>query len=283
VVKEQITIQVSGLDWNYDYLGKGGSSTGGPVARSSLIPWATGPNPVPNVGYSLHPYQHGSCCGAIGGTSDGDQSKNDKYESGYCLFATGQPSNSPVPIPSGDSGEHYCNDIGYAPTQNKKSPPCIWVTTAYNPTTGGLGVCAGDQDYCGGMSQSTCQNMQNNWSSNQAGGWSSYVLPMAQYGPLVATEFGTFDCSSPFVTTFLNYCKTYSISYTAWAMWPQNSGGPGAGACGYPSVIQPTGGTIDNSCGYGKCSPNCETTSGCQQMINPLGWAGTIIFQDMKT
>jgi len=50
-------ILVSGLDWNYDYLGKGGSSTGGPIARPSLIPWKG----VANIGYSFHPYQHGAC------------------------------------------------------------------------------------------------------------------------------------------------------------------------------------------------------------------------------
>jgi len=272
-------IQVSGLDWNYDYLGKGGSSTGGPISRASLMPWATGSTPVPNIAYSLHPYQHGSCCGQIGSTSD--QSATDKYESAFCQFATGQPSNSPLPIPSQDPGEHSCNDVGYTTTQNKKAPPCVWVATGYNPKTGSNGVCAGDQDYCAGLDQTTCSS--KDWSAATSGGWASYVLPMAKYGPLVATEFGTFDCSSAFVTTFFKFAKQFGVSYTAWAMWPQNSGGPGAGICGYPSVIQPTGGAIDNSCGYGKCSPNCETLSGCAQMIQPLGWAGTAVFADMKS
>jgi len=271
-------IQVSGLDWNYDYLGKGGSSTGGPIARPNLMPWVS--RGVTNIGYSLHPYQHGACCGAIGATSD--DSATDKYESAFCQFPPPNPSMSPLPIPSSDAGEHSCNTLGYAATQNKKAPPCIWVSTAFNPRTGGTGVCAGDQDYCANLDQSTCQSKQQQWSMNTTGGWSSYVLPMQKYGPLIATEFGTFDCSSPFVTTFLAYMRQFSISYTAWAMWPQNSGGPGAGACGYPSVIQPTGGNLDASCGYGKCSPNCETASGCQQMIKAQGWAGTKIFDDMK-
>jgi hypothetical protein len=64
------------------------------------------------------------------------------------------------------------------------------------------------------------------------GGWSKYILPMAQYGPLIATEFGTYDCSSPFYMRFLHWAANNNVSYTAFAVWPQNSGGPGNGACG---------------------------------------------------
>jgi hypothetical protein len=82
------------------------------------------------------------------------------------------------------------------------------------------------------------------WNSPKAGGWSTYVLPMNQFGPLIATEFGTFDCSSAFVKTLLKYATENQISYTAWALWPQDSGGPGGlGACGYPSVMTPVPGT----------------------------------------
>jgi len=269
-------ILVSALDWNYDYLGKGGSSTGGPIARPALMPWSS----LPNIGYSFHPYQHGACCGQIGSSSD--MSISDPYQSAFCQYPTSTTvaSNSPLPIPSSDSGSHVCDSTGYATTQDKKAPPCLWVAQAKNPATGATGLCAGDKAACEGKSQTDCNAV--NWSAATAGGWSSYVLPMAKYGPLVATEFGPFDCSSPFTSTFLKWCNQFGVSYTAWALWPQNSGGPGSGACGYPSVMVPSGGALDASCAFGKCSPNCATLSGCQQLIQPMGWSGKLVYADLK-
>jgi len=267
-------ILVGGLDWAYDFLGKGGSSTGGPIARPSLITWTS----YQNVGYTLHPYQHGACCGQIGQTSD--LSAQDPFESAFCQYAPDNytASKSPLPIPTGDSGSHVCDSTGYARTQDKKAPPCTWAPYA---TSGGVtGLCAGDKTYCQGKSKSDCDAVDP--SSATAGGWSSYVLPMAKYGPLVATEFGPFDCSSAFTTKFLAYAKQFGVSYTAWALWPQNSGGPGSGACGYPSVMAPAGGGLDASCAFGKCSPNCATTSGCDQLIQPMGWSGTLVHNDLK-
>jgi len=267
-------ILVSGLDWNYDYLGKGGSSTGGPIARPSLLPWTS----VANIGYSFHPYQHGACCGQIGSSSD--LSIADPYQSAFCQYpANSNPSNSPLPIPSGDSGSKVCDSTGYATTQDKKAPPCVWAANAI--ANGKTGVCAGDKAACANKTQSTCSS--TDWSTSTAGGWSSYVLPMAKYGPLVATEFGPFDCSSPFTTTFVKWTKQFGVSYTAWALWPQNSGGPGSGACGYPSVMEPSGGPLDASCAFGKCSPNCVTLSGCQQLIKPMGWSGKVVYNDIAS
>jgi len=268
-------ILVSGLDWNYDYLGKGGSTTGGPIARPSLLPW----NGMANIAYSFHPYQHGACCGQIGGTSD--MSAQDPYQSAFCQYpASDQPSNSKLPIPTSDDGAHTCDSTGYATTQDKKAPPCIWVPQAKDGASGATGLCAGDKAACMGLSQSECSAVK--WSDAKSGGWSAYVLPMQQYGPLVATEFGPFDCSSPFVSTFLNWCNQFNISYTAWALWPQNSGGPGSGACGYPSVMIPSGGSLDASCAFGKCDPNCDTLSGCQTLIQPMGWSGKLVYADIS-
>jgi len=267
-------IIVSGLDWNYDYLGKGGSTTGGPIARPSLLPWYS--SGVQNVAYALHPYQHGACCGNIGSSSD--QSAQDPYESAFCQYPKStSPSNSDLPIPSADSGSHKCDSTGYATTQDKKAPPCVWAP--YAIANGTTGLCAGDKAACEGKTQSQCSAVD--WSSSTAGGWSSYVLPMQKYGALISTEFGTFDCSSAFVVQFLKYCKQYGISYTAWALWPQNSGGPGSGACGYPTVMVPSGGALDASCAFGKCSPNCATLDGCAQLVKPIPWAGQLIYNDI--
>jgi len=265
-------IVVTGLDWNYDYKGKGGSSTGGPIDRPSLIKWTS----AQNVAYALHPYQHGSCCGQIGSSSD--LSIDDPYQSAFCQYAPvgAKASGSPLPIPSSVSaGSKVCDSTGYATTQDKKAPPCVWAPKANN-----TGLCAGDKAACQGKSQSACSAV--NWADATAGGWSTYVLPMAKYGPLVATEFGPFDCSSAFTTQFVKWAKQFSVSYTAWALWPQNSGGPGSGACGYPSVMIPTGGSLDASYAFGKGPQNCTSTSGCDAIIKPIGWSGQVVYNDIK-
>jgi len=148
----------------------------------------------------------------------------------------------------------------------------VWVQAA--------NLCAGDKHACEGKSQSACNS--TDWSANNAGGWSTYVLPMAKLGPLIATEFGPFDCSSPFTSVFLRWAKQFSVSYTAWALWPQNSGGPGSGACGYPSVMVPTGGSLDASYAFGKGPQNCTSQSGCDAIIQPMGWSGKLVAADIK-
>jgi len=264
-----------GLDWNYDYLGDATSSNPGPIVNKNLIQWQN----QKNIAYALHPYQHGSCCGQIGSTTD--LSATDPYESAFCLYpptnSQGQPvpSNSPLPV------QGTCNDIGYATTQNKKSPPCVWAPNAHLPNdTSRNGLCAGDRSECEGLSQTQCNQLNSNWSNPNAGGWSKYVLPMQKYGALIASEFGTFDCSSPFTVQFLKWARQYGVSYTAWALWPQNSGGPGAGACGYPSVMTPTG---DVSDGFGKGSPNCDTQQGCNSLVKPLPFSAPLIVKDINS
>ena len=100
--------------------------------------------------------------------------------------------------------------------------PCHWIAGAYNPN-GGTGLCVGQPDVCEPLTQDQCNAIDR--STPAAGGWSSYVLPMTKYGPVIATEFGSFDCSSPFVTEFMSYSDSYDVSYTACGPWPQNNGG----------------------------------------------------------
>ncbi|MET0594003.1 MAG: cellulase family glycosylhydrolase [Polyangiaceae bacterium] len=256
-------IIVNGLDWGYDFGPKYG-----PIAYpDKYLPWK---NKYGNIAYAFHPYQHGSCCGKIGASSD--ESASDPYQAGYCSYYAdgttwGAPSNAPLPVPGGLS----CGKNGYAATQDKKMPPCHWVAAAYNPATKSNGLCAGDRTICNPLSQSACNAVDP--YSPAAGGWSNYVLPMHQYGPLIATEFGTFDCSSPYVTTLLKYMTAQDISYTAWALWPQNSGGPGGlGACGYPSTMAPvTSGDFRT----------CLNATSCTSTISPLPWAGSAVFDDL--
>src|SRR5262249_25868263 len=180
----------------------------------------------------------------------------------------GTPSAAALP------GGKTCVNNGYASTQDKKMPPCTWVPTARNPATSSLGLCAGDRTICGPLDESTCKAVD--WASPTAGGWSKYSLPMQNFGPLIATEFGSFDCSSGFVRTLLEYMQRFDISYTAWALWPQNSGGPpGLGSCGYPAVMTPAADPGDFR--------QCADAGACQSMMQPLPWAGKATFDDLMS
>jgi hypothetical protein len=257
---------VNGLDFGYDF-----GPQYGPIAYpDKYLPWKS---QYADIAYAFHPYQHGACCGQIGAGST-DESATDPYESAFCSYYPGgsqwgTASNAPLPVP----GNMTCQSTGYAATQDKKMPPCQWVSTAYNPMTSTPGLCAGDRTICNSLSESQCNAVDQ--YSPAAGGWSQYVLPMNQFGPLIATELGTFDGSSPFVSALLKYMDAQDISYTAWALWPQNSGGPGGlGACGYPSVMTPT------SSGDFR---GCTSTSACAALMGPLPWAGQTVYADLQS
>ena len=258
-------ILVNGLDFGYDF-----GPEYGPIAHpDKYLPWKA---TYANIAYAFHPYQHGACCGQIG-TAGTDLSQTDPYESGFCSYykdgtTWGAPSGAALP------GGKSCTNNGYAATQDKKMPPCTWVDTAFNPKTSAPGLCAGDRTLCGAKSKAECQAVD--WASPAAGGWSKYALPMAKFGPLIATEFGSFDCSSAFVKTLLKYTNQFDISYTAWALWPQNSGGPdGLGSCGYPAVMTPAADPGDFH--------QCFSESACASMMQPLPWAGAATLQDLMS
>jgi Cellulase (glycosyl hydrolase family 5) len=258
-------IVVNGLDWGYDF-----GPEYGPIAfPDKYMPWRT---KYANIAYAFHPYQHGACCGQIG-NGDTDLSATDPYESGFCSYykdGSDHGAASGAPLPGGKS----CTNNGYAATQDKKMPPCTWVDAAYNPKTKANGLCAGDRRLCGDKSKADCQALDR--ASPQAGGWSKYAFPMTQYGPLIATEFGSFDCSSGYVKTLLSYMREYGISYTAWALWPQNSGGPeGLGSCGYPAVIKPVADPGDFR--------GCFDAGACASVLEPMPWSGKATFDDLSS
>jgi hypothetical protein len=258
-------VLVNGLDWGYDF-----GPEYGPIAfPDKYMPWRT---TYPNIAYAFHPYQHGACCGEIGAAGT-DLSATDPYESGYCSYykdGTDYGAASGAPLPGGKS----CTNHGYAATQDKKMPPCTWVATAFNPKTKSNGLCAGDRTLCGDKDKAACDAVDR--ASPEAGGWSKYALPIMQYGPLIATEFGTFDCSSGYIKNLLGYMDEYGISYTAWALWPQNSGGPeGLGSCGYPSVIKPAADPGDFHA--------CIDPAACSSLLEPQPWAGKATFDDLTS
>ena len=314
-------IVVSGFDFNYDYLGDGSSTTGGPIARPALVRWqGAAATPVPNVAFSFHPYQHGSCCGHISGDDRIDLSADDPYQSAFCAHGTDpsrqtrstdwptpgkDPSQWPwspsradtplsgVPLPPNEP-EAFCSSAGYSPTLDKKLPPCQWAPKAVRPEWYDAGskkhtqqgLCVGQNSTCAHLSEAECCTLPEN--ETDAGGWARYVQPMERHGPLIATEFGTFDCSTPFVTSLLGWAGRNNVSWTAWALWPQNKGGPGSGACGYPSVLQPTGGDSgDGDYLFSNGITNCRSigpdgqNQGCAKLLQFLGHNGQTIKENI--
>lgn len=312
------------------------------------MPWLE--RNVVNIAYSMHPYQHGSCCGQIGDTRD--LSMDDPFQSAFCLFPPRSPSGFPVasqsviPIPG-----TKCDSTGTT-TQNKKTSPCIWAPNAIiltplpssfadckilNVTNIGghdinngahnlqpspaeccqscqntsecvgwtyvpgnfecwlknqvstpypdedvisgypgtreyvvktKGVCAGDKIHCTNLNEFQCKSV--NWNSPSSGGWSKYALPMAYYGPVIATDHGSFDCSSAFEYTLTSWMSKFGISYTARVLLPQNSGSSVESVCGYPSMA------------FGKGIHDCVTSEGCTAILEPKGWSGKVVFNDIQ-
>ncbi len=265
-------VLINGLMWGYDFLG--------PITNpDKYLPWVA--QGYKNIAYGFHPYQHGTCCGPVGVQTD--LSKDDPYHLTYCrYFENGTPS-APSPfysyLPSSlPNDPMICGNIGYEPTRPMGMPPCEWIPNAYNPN-GGSGLCVGQPDVCEPLTQAQCQAMDR--SSPEAGGWSRYVLPMAKYGPVIATEFGSFDCSSPFVTAFMKYSDTYNISYTAWALWPQINGGTlTMGSCSYPAINE----AFPNlNQPYLTDFKVCRNLADCEKaMAQPMRWAGQVVFEDLR-
>lgn len=259
---------VNGLMWGYTFHG--------PIAApAQLLPWTSAG--YRNIAYGFHPYQHGTCCGEVG--TDQDLSKDDPFEATYCrYFKQGKPGS---PQPSGTMlpTSKTCATIGYEPTRPMGMPPCEWVPQAFNPA-GGTGLCVGQPDVCEKLSMAECMAVDP--ATPAAGGWSRYVLPMAKYGPLIATEFGSFDCSSPFVRKFTEYSNRFDISYTAWALWPQNNGGTlDLGMCSYPGITEPF---PDFNPPYDADFKVCTNLQDCiGAMSRPMRWSGQVIFQDLKS
>jgi hypothetical protein len=275
LVQADNIIIIGGLDWNSDWLGDDSNPLySGPINNASLLSWSN----YTNIAYSFHPYQQRSCCGQIGTDPNDDLSQIDPFQSAYCTYPPRNaqhqpvPSNSPLPTPG-----VLCDFIGYPDAVDKKSPPCFWSPIAYQPgNNANPGLCAGDPLLCGLLDQNQCNNVD--WSSSAAGGWSKWVLPMQRYGPLIATEFGSFDCSSPYVTQFLKWSRQFGVSYTAWAIWPGDEAISEL-ACSYPSISYPS---ISPGLGFGQGPVNCTTFAGCQQFIVPLPYAGVTIAADIR-
>ena len=265
-------VLINGLMWGYAFHGPIGDP-------DKYLPWVK--KGYKNIAYGFHPYQHGTCCGDVG--VDKDLSKDDPYHLTMCRYFKNGTPESPAPLvsylPSSQPGTPvYCGVVGYEPTRPMGMPPCKWIANAYNPK-GGSGMCVGQPDVCEPLGKDQCDAVDR--SSPNAGGWSRYVLPMTKFGPVIATEFGSFDCSSPFVSEFMNYSDAYGISYTAWALWPQNNGVTlNMGSCSYPAINE----AFPNlNTPYDTDFKACRNLSDCvKSMGQPMRWAGQVIFENIR-
>jgi len=265
-------VLINGLMWGYAFHG--------PIANSDqYMPWVK--KGTKNIAYGFHPYQHGTCCGQVG--VDKDLSKDDPYHLTYCRYFKNGTTAAPTPffsyLPSSLPKEPMiCGHIGYERTRPMGMPPCRWIAGAYNPN-GGTGMCVGQPDVCEPLTKEQCDAVDR--STPESGGWSRYVLPMTKFGPVIATEFGSFDCSSPFVSEFMDYSDKYGVSYTAWALWPQNNGGTlNMGSCSYPAVNE----AFPNlNTPYDTDFKACRSLSDCvKAMGQPMRWAGHAVFENIR-
>lgn len=74
-----------------------------------------------------------------------------------------------------------------------------------------------------------------NFPEKQPGDWDRAFGYLAANYPLIATEFGTQDCSTSYINSFINYFDSKCISWTAWAWWAES--------CNFPSIIGDWNGT----------------------------------------
>jgi len=73
------------------------------------------------------------------------------------------------------------------------------------------------------------------YSGKRSADWPTDFGFAAKTWPVVATEFGEFDCGTHYVDAFLQYAAKIGIGWTAWAWYP--------GGCKFPAIIQDWQGT----------------------------------------
>lgn len=237
-----------------------------------------------NVVFNIHPYQHATCCGTVTNDTQDDLSLKDPYFNTYCSYFYDKKENKPVffdystwaekgktdyvntklyPIDKYTGKEIMCTGPGLSSSDQDKLPPCKWID--YDIIDGQKGYCSGDVYVC---KQYTNEIDCNN--NKIPAGWDKNLF-MKKYGPLFMTEFGSYDCSTPFVNELLKWAQKNKVGWTVWALWPGDMGGPGtSGNCGFPSFIRET--------------PDQTLMCGddCSQIIKPLGKYGDLIISFMR-
>jgi len=168
-----------------------------------------------------------------------DQSIFDPYEKAYCNFP-GKISNRNVyqdnmkgnafSIPSPE-GKYYFDlpsatqntdldmlkcDHSFNKSQSKKLPPCHFDDRLVDARTGTEYV----GTYIGDCPNNVVKALSSKKFDVPSSGWNKYFLGMRKYGPIIATAFGTFDCSLPYIQAFLEYAEINSLSWIAFGIQP---------------------------------------------------------------
>ena len=77
--------------------------------------------------------------------------------------------------------------------------------------------------------------------------WDTMFGNLAATYPVIATEFGDNDCTTPYYSVFTSYAASKGISWTAWAWywggWPDANSGS---ACSYPTILSDWNGDPSN-------------------------------------
>lgn len=74
-----------------------------------------------------------------------------------------------------------------------------------------------------------------NYPGKQPDDWDRGFGFLAKTDPVIATEFGNYDCTKAYYQSFVNYAKAHQISWSAWAWFP--------GGCGFPAIVSDWNGT----------------------------------------
>jgi hypothetical protein len=78
-----------------------------------------------------------------------------------------------------------------------------------------------------------------NYPGKQPNDWDSGFGFLAQTDPVIATEFGNYDCTKDYYQSFVNYAHLHRLSWSAWAWFP--------GGCGFPALVSDWNGTPNAS------------------------------------
>lgn len=67
--------------------------------------------------------------------------------------------------------------------------------------------------------------------------WPGKFGTLAATKPVIATEFGSYDCTGTWTTSLLSYMEGLGMSWTAWGWYA-------GGGCAFPSLISSYDGTV---------------------------------------
>ena len=234
-----------------------------------------------------------------------DQSIFDPYEKAYCNFP-GKISNrnlfqdnmkgKAISIPS-PTGNYYFDlpaatqnvdlammkcDHSFNKSQSNKLPPCQFDDRLIDARTGTQFV----GTYVGDCPTDVVKALSSKKFNVPASGWNKYFMEMQKYGPVIATAFGTFDCSLPYITAFLEYAEMNSMSWIAFGIQPylpylmyKNNLNPCNLSCLSIPALSPANGTahVKSVLATKKRIGNymeCLDRKNCSLVLTPIGNKG---------